>query len=305
VFCLRSLCWNSSRPGSQGRSLSNALAFGLSLAVALASAGHGPSARAAEDQKTEAPKAEGPKKDAPKKDEHPAKSETPAPAASVPATPAHQTPAHPAPAHAETGHAGTGHAPTDGHGSGHDAHNGMHPGVPKSVHFDPASPALDLGIYTFVVFLLLLVVLTKFAWKPLVEALEKRESHIAHEISEAERVHAEAKLLFAEYDKKLAASQEEVKRILEQANKDAEGVRQELLRKTEQELQDMRVRVQRDLDRAVAGSLKELADFSTNLAIDLSAKLISAQLSRQDHARLIDAMVADAVSKFDRSPSTN
>ena len=59
----------------------------------------------------------------------------------------------------------------------------------------------DLAIWTFVVFVVLLAILWKFAWGPIVAGLEKREQGIAEHIAAAERAHEEAKLLLAEYDR--------------------------------------------------------------------------------------------------------
>ena len=75
----------------------------------------------------------------------------------------------------------------------------------------------DLAIWTGVVFAVLLAVLWKFAWKPIAEGLDKREKQIADQIAEAERHNQDARQLLADYQQKLAASQGEVRGILDQA----------------------------------------------------------------------------------------
>src|SRR5437870_2154081 len=69
----------------------------------------------------------------------------------------------------------------------------------------------DLGLWTLVVFLVLLVVLRKWAWRPLMEAVDAREKHMRDALSEAERAREQAKALLAEHDKKLAEVQIEVR----------------------------------------------------------------------------------------------
>ena len=80
----------------------------------------------------------------------------------------------------------------------------------------------DLAIYTFVVFILLLAILGKFAWPTIIKALEQRERTINDHIAAAEARHEDAKRLFAEHEAKLAAAAGEVRALLEEARRDAE-----------------------------------------------------------------------------------
>jgi hypothetical protein len=72
----------------------------------------------------------------------------------------------------------------------------------------------DLAIYTFVVFLILLLVLLKFAWNPISRALDERERNIADHIAAAEAKHEEAKQMLAGYEQKLAGAADEVRQLL-------------------------------------------------------------------------------------------
>ncbi len=87
----------------------------------------------------------------------------------------------------------------------------------------------DLTIWTAVVFLVVLAILYKSAWGPISEGLQKRESEIAGQIAEAQRKNEEARQLLADYEKKLAAAQDEVRGLIEQGRRDAEKVGQQLL----------------------------------------------------------------------------
>ena len=80
----------------------------------------------------------------------------------------------------------------------------------------------DLAIWTFLVFLVLLAVLWKFAWGPIAAALDLREQKIADNIAAAEQCNEEAKKLLADYEAKLAAARDEVRGILDEARRDAE-----------------------------------------------------------------------------------
>ena len=88
------------------------------------------------------------------------------------------------------------------------------------------------------VFLVLLAVLWKFAWKPIAEGLDKREKQIADQIAESERNNRDARQLLADYQEKLAASQGEVRGILDQARRDGEKLSREMLDKAKSEVRE-------------------------------------------------------------------
>lgn len=190
-----------------------------------------------------------------------------------------------------------------GHGDehGHDEHSHVHVGAPLGEP-DPAELRSDLAIYTFLVFLVLFGVLWRFAWGPIVTGLEKREQGIAANIEEARRCRDEAKLLLQQYEAKLAEAQNEVREILDEARRDAEHTQQEILANARAEADRERKRSLNEIETATAQALKQLAERSTNLAVDLAGKIVRAQLNPEDHNRLIN----EAVNQFvEAGPSQN
>ena len=94
---------------------------------------------------------------------------------------------------------------------------------------DPLTLNPDLAIWTLVVFLVLLAVLKAFAWGPIVNALQAREQGITDQISAAAAKHEEAKLLLVEHEARLAAAADDVRAMLEEARRDAEHTKQEIV----------------------------------------------------------------------------
>jgi F-type H+-transporting ATPase subunit b len=152
----------------------------------------------------------------------------------------------------------------------------------------------DLAIYTLVVFIVLFIVLAKFAWGPIAEGLDRREQGIADNIAAAQRSNEEAKALLAQYEQRLSAAQEEVRAILDEARRDAEHTQQQILAKAQSEAEATRDRAVRDIDAASAVAMKELAEHGTKLAVQLAGKIVGAELNSAGHARLIQ----DALEKF-------
>jgi F-type H+-transporting ATPase subunit b len=162
----------------------------------------------------------------------------------------------------------------------------------------------DLTIWTAAVFLLLLLILWKFAWGPLASGLDKREKHIADQIDQANEANQKATELLAGYEKKLADSQEEVRAILEKARRDAEQVGREMIDKAKADAKVEQQRMLKQIDAATAAAIKELADRSAALAVDLAGKIVRAKLSPQDHAQLIEQAVG-AFAESKESVSRN
>ncbi len=155
----------------------------------------------------------------------------------------------------------------------------------------------DLSIWTAVVFLVVLAILYKAAWGPIREGLQKRESEIAGQIAEAQRKNEEAKQILVDYEKKLATAQDEVRGLIEQGRRDAEKVGRQLLDKAREEAGIERQRAVQQIETATLAALKELADRSATLAVELAGKIVGARLNATDHSRLIE----QAVSEFSRS----
>ena len=166
---------------------------------------------------------------------------------------------------------------------------------------NPLGLDLDLAVWTLVVFILLFLVLKKFAWPQIVEALEERERKIADNIAAAEARHEDAKRLLAEHEAKLAAAAGEVRELLEEARRDAEHTRQSIADKGHQDAQDELARALREIDRAKNAAVQELAIASANVAIDLARKVVRDQLTPEQQSQIVrealGKMAAAAPSK--------
>lgn len=182
-------------------------------------------------------------------------------------------------------------AEAEGHSGGHSSEGnggeGLNPITFKGFNFRG-----DLAIWTGVLFVVVLLILWKAAWGPIAQGLHNREDQIARQIAEAQRGNEEAQRLLLEYEKKLTASQDEVRVIFEQARRDAEKVGREMLEKAKEDSAAERQRALQQIETAVSAATKELADRSATMAVELAGKILGAQLKPQDHTRLIHEAVA-------------
>jgi F-type H+-transporting ATPase subunit b len=152
---------------------------------------------------------------------------------------------------------------------------------------NPLSVDPDLAIFTMVVFLVLLLVLSKLAWKPLIAGLDQRERSIADMIRDAERNQQESAERLREYERKLQAAAVEAQEIVTRARRDAEVVGQQLLAEAREDARRERLRALADIDTAKNAAVREIARQSADLAFTLARKLIRKELKPEDHALLV------------------
>ena len=232
-------------------------------------------AKAKEEQPAEkveaAPaKAEGAKAEAGKADEH-------APAAKA----GEHAPAGKTGEHSAAGH----HDDTDlGHGNA------------SALLTDPADPRFDMAIYTFLVFLILLAVLFKFAWGPIAVALEQREETIARQIEEARLASEKAQQQLRDYEARLAAATNEARQIVAQARKDAETAKDKIVAEARDAASKERDRAVAEIGAAKNQALDEIAQRSVQTAISLASKVIRREVKPQEH----EALIGEAINEFSK-----
>jgi F-type H+-transporting ATPase subunit b len=153
--------------------------------------------------------------------------------------------------------------------------------------------AVDLGIWTLVVFLLLLFILSKYAWGPMLEALRKREDTIRNAAEEAKLARAETERVRAEFKAEMDKAYAEIPKMMDEARRDAQQLHEELRARAQSEIQTERQRLRREIDTARDQALKELQDFAANLATRISTKVLKRVLSVEDHRRLVDEALGE------------
>lgn len=159
----------------------------------------------------------------------------------------------------------------------------------------------DLGnvIWTVVIFVLVLVILGKFAWTPLLEGLQSREQFIREALAEAKTQRDEAEQRLAEYEAKLAAAREEVDAILDEARRDAEALRQREEERAREEAEKTIARARREIEIASETAVKDLYSRATRLATAAATAVLRREIRAEDHERL----VAESIAALDRMES--
>jgi F-type H+-transporting ATPase subunit b len=153
--------------------------------------------------------------------------------------------------------------------------------------------ALDLAIWTLVVFLVLLFVLGRFAWKPMLQGLEQRENTIRSELEQAQTERKEAQALNERWKEEMAKAQDQVREMLDEARRNGQRASEELLNKAKADAQAERERGRREIALATDQALQQIAAQTADLAALVSAKAIRRELTPDDHRRLVDEALAE------------
>lgn len=142
-------------------------------------------------------------------------------------------------------------------------------------------------IWTLVIFLLVVVVLGKFAWGPILNTLQARESFIHEALATAKRDRDEAEARLREYEARLAQARAEASAIVDEGRRDAIAVKQRIEEDAQREADKRLERAKREIQIATETATKELYQLSARLATEMAGKVIGRELTPQDHERLI------------------
>lgn len=147
----------------------------------------------------------------------------------------------------------------------------------------------DLGnaISTLLIFGLLLWVLGKFAWGPLLKALQNREKYIRESLESAKQDRESAETRLREYEEKLKQAAAEATAVLDEAKRNAEAAKRRIEEEARKSSEAMTERAKRDISMARDAALKDLYEQSAQLAMDMAGGVLKRQLSPEDQQRLV------------------
>jgi F-type H+-transporting ATPase subunit b len=154
----------------------------------------------------------------------------------------------------------------------------------------PAPAELLWGAICFVV---VAVLLTRFAFPALREAVEKREKTIQSSLEETESARNEAKELLEEYKKQLAEARSEANRVIEDARHQAEDVRKDIIARAEVDADEVVERAQEQIRAERDRTVQELQTQIADISIELAEKVVGRALDGEAQRELVDAYIKE------------
>lgn len=149
-----------------------------------------------------------------------------------------------------------------------------------------------LIIWTLISFFLLLILLAKLAYPPILKGLKKREETIQQQLEEAKKTKQEAVALLEDYRQQLSEARAEAQRIINEGKELGENMRKEIIQKAQQESNQIVKRAQEEIELQKQKAILELQERIADLSIMAASKVIQKSLNAEDHRRLVEEYVS-------------
>jgi F-type H+-transporting ATPase subunit b len=149
-------------------------------------------------------------------------------------------------------------------------------------------PDPGLYIWTIVTFLVLVAALGKFAWRPLLEALERRQAAIRKSLDDAQQAKQELERLHVQSQKILADARVQAEHILSQTRSDANRLRDELKQKAQTEAAGVLKNAERQIEMETARALQQIRREAVDISVAIASKLLERNVTKEDNERLIE-----------------
>lgn len=142
-------------------------------------------------------------------------------------------------------------------------------------------------IWTIITFLIIVWLIGKYGWKPILSGLKSREEAIRKDLETARAEREKASQLLADYQATVSGAKREATEILQRAQESASRMVEEAREKSRQEAQRERDRAQAEISRATEASKMELRSYVTELTARATAKILGRAIDPKEHEDLI------------------
>jgi F-type H+-transporting ATPase subunit b len=176
-------------------------------------------------------------------------------------------------------------------------------GATEGGHEDP--PGLftgDIGniIWSLVTFFAVVFVLGKFAWKPILNGLKKREEYISESLRQAKEDREQAEARLRELTEQLQSARDEASAIVEEGRRDGETLRRKIEADARAEADAALERAKREIATARDTAVKDLYELTARLSTEIAGRVIRAELDETAHEKLIEESIEE-LSKLRQS----
>ncbi|UZN06244.1 F0F1 ATP synthase subunit B [Leptospira santarosai] len=145
-----------------------------------------------------------------------------------------------------------------------------------------------LVVWTLVTFLVVVLVLKKFAWDVILKALDERAQTVRNDIEKASELRSEAEALLKDYEARLDSAKDEANAIVAEAKSDALKLKNKLLEETNQEVKAQKDQALKEIELAKGKALEQLQTQLVEMTITVAGKVLEKQLKAEDYKTFIE-----------------
>jgi F-type H+-transporting ATPase subunit b len=160
-------------------------------------------------------------------------------------------------------------------------------------------PDPGLYVWTIVTFGVLVLLLWKYAWGPLLAALDRREKMIAGAVDDARKAREELERVKQDSTKVLAEARKDAEGIVSRTRADAEKLREELRKKAADEAAGIVTNAERRIQQETAKAIQQIRGEAVDMSLAIASKILQRTVTKDDNERLI----ADVVNSLEKRPN--
>jgi len=149
-------------------------------------------------------------------------------------------------------------------------------------------PDPGLFIWTILTFLILVTLLAKFAWRPLLQALDSRQELIRKSLDEAQQARQELERLQHESSQIIRQARVDAEAVVAQSRSDAARLREELRQKAKAEAEGIVRNAERQIQLETQRALQQIRHEAVDLSVMIASKILRRNLTKEDNEKLIE-----------------
>jgi F-type H+-transporting ATPase subunit b len=159
-------------------------------------------------------------------------------------------------------------------------------------------PDPGLYIWTIVTFLVLLGLLARFAWRPLLDALEQRQEVIRKSLDDARQARQELEQVKTDAAKLLAQARSEAGDIISRTRSDAARFADEMKQKARTDAETLVKHAERQIEMQAARAMETIRRETVDLSVEIASKILRRSISKEDNERLIADTLKEMQSRL-------
>ena len=148
-------------------------------------------------------------------------------------------------------------------------------------------PEPGLMSWTWITFIVVFLLMWKFALGPIVTMLDRRRQTIEENLKKAEEAREEAERLFAEYQKKLEEARKEAQELIQEGKRMGEKLKEEIITEAREEAERIKEKAVSAIELEREKALEELKEKAAELSVEIASRILKRTISVEDHKMLI------------------
>lgn len=154
-------------------------------------------------------------------------------------------------------------------------------------------------IFVMVNFLILVAILYKFMWGPVINMIDSRQQTIDDSLNKADVARKEAEQMSAKLAEEIADARRQAKSIIDEAQKSAETVKEDILAQARDSADSMLERAQAEIAKEKVNAILEIKGEVADMVVSVAGRLLSENMNDQQHMALVDKYIAEVAAKND------